>query len=717
MLSTIKEYPWQKVPLIRALLPFVAGITIYFQFPDIPVIWQVSTVLVGFISYSFLVIFHRKTSYSHRYVHGVVFSLAFLCAGYLYCFARQDINQKTHFTKHERKNTMWVVKVSEIPVEKAKTIKVNVRVTLAIKGNKVVPVNGKSIFYFSKDSLAKILTYGDRILVRTHLSRIEGAKNPGQFNYRKFLIAKRIHRQAFVKSGNWQIIDHVQGGITGDLIALRKKILDKIDMLITDKDESAIASALLVGYKEEMSNAVRDSFSSTGAMHVLAVSGLHVGIIFLIFSWLFKPFRRGQYGKFLVMIGLILILWAYAFLTGMSPSVFRACTMFSFVVIGQNLNRVTNIYSSILASLIVLLIIDPFMISQVGFQLSYVAVTGIVAIQPFIYSLWKPRFWLIEKIWAITAVSLAAQISTFPLAIFYFNQFPVYFFISNLVVIPAAMLIIIIGLLWSVPALLFPGVVSELFGFLLKNIIHFLNYSILQIQHFPGGLIREIYLTRAGLFCIYIMILFLVLFILKRQFRFLLLSLLFAVFFLTGHIIWDFQNQKSVRWVSYSIPGHSLTGFYAGKQSVFWGDSSILNDSTTIKYNTWRDLWHHGIKAGSITKVPLDSNFENNFVKIQHNLAQFNNVLIYTPDSKVILDKLPEELQPDFLVLNQRVYIEFDTLDNDWDNRLILDASFPWRRLNFLRKKLDKAGVQYFDLDKNGAVILKRNLSGWVASY
>ena len=205
-----------------------------------------------------------------------------------------------------------------------------------------------------------------------------------------------------------------------------------------------VASALLLGYRENLDKELVKSYASAGAMHVLAVSGLHVGILYLLLTRIFsflKKVKKVKNGKFILTILIVSFLWFYAIMTGLSASVMRATTMFSFIVIGNELlNRKTSIYNTLAVSAIILMIINPFIVYQVGFQLSYVAVVGIVYLQPKLNRLFYSRYKLVRGVWAITCVSLAAQIATFPLSLHYFHQFSTYFFISNLIVIPASSL-------------------------------------------------------------------------------------------------------------------------------------------------------------------------------------------------------------------------------------------------------------------------------------
>ena len=240
--------------------------------------------------------------------------------------------------------------------------------------------------------------------------------------------------------------------------------------------------------KDELDFEVKQAYAAAGAMHVLAVSGLHVGIIFLILNTLLAILDTSKKGRIVKAIILLISLWSYAMITGLSPSVLRAATMFSFVIMGTVLNRSSSIYNTLAASAFFILIINPNLLFEVGFQLSYVAVLGIVYLQPLIYKRIYTRWWLLDKVWAITAVSIAAQIATLPLTLFYFNQFPVYFMLSNLLVIPSAAVILILGILLFIASPI--PFISESIGWVLNKFIEGLNFGIKEIEVLPNSLIE-----------------------------------------------------------------------------------------------------------------------------------------------------------------------------------------------------------------------------------
>ena len=230
-------------------------------------------------------------------------------------------------------------------------------------------------------------------------------------------------------------------------LKLRKSFINIFENQGISGRNFAVVTALVLGMDDYLDNDTRKEFSSAGAIHILCVSGLHVGVIYMVLNALLFFLKRNKYARALRSLILLIGIWFYAMLTGLAPAVLRAATMFSFVIIGTGIKRKAGVFNSLTVSAFILLLFNPFLIYNVGFQLSYAAVIAIVAIQPTIYQIWQPKNKIADNIWGITTVSVAAQLGTAPLGLFYFHQFPNYFIITNLIAIPLATLILYAGFL------------------------------------------------------------------------------------------------------------------------------------------------------------------------------------------------------------------------------------------------------------------------------
>ncbi len=363
------------------------------------------------------------------------------------------------------------------------------------------------------DAAGKVLVYhqsetpllpGQILLINKAPEVIPGPKNPNEFNYKNFLVRKGIFFRQFIGKE----VNIIQSRQSSDfryfLDHLRQKMVVMLEAKIPDPDSRQVALALLLGQKQNLDPAIREAYSETGVMHILAVSGLHVAIIYAIFIFLMKLVRLKKHQTKYYLIGVIGMIWLYAFLTGLSPSVLRAATMFSLITLGQMRDRKPSIYNVLAFSAMLLITANPDVIFDVGFQLSYLAVTGIVLIQPLIVNWWLPSSKLGEYFWQMTTVSIAAQLVTFPLSVYYFHVFPTYFLIANLVVIPISFLIMQVG----VPLMILGWVpfLGEALGWVLSWLVWVQNQVTLLIHLFPAGTINRITIGFPGMILIWVLI-------------------------------------------------------------------------------------------------------------------------------------------------------------------------------------------------------------------
>ena len=273
-------------------------------------------------------------------------------------------------------------------------------------------------------------------ITKTKFKDLINPLNPNQFNYKSYLEKKYIYHQIFTSEPSLLKTKTTNLTLFGIANNIRTHINGKLKLHNFKPDELAIINALLLGQRQDISEEVYTSYTNAGVIHILAISGLHIGLILLILEFIFKPVTRIKHGKLINAILLVSIMWSFAIIAGLSASVTRAVTMFSIVAISKNLERPTNIYNTLAISALIIILFKPMFLFDVGFQLSYLAVFAIVAIDPLLYKLWKTKYWLLDNLWHTLTVTISAQFGIIPLSLFYFHQFPGLFFLSNLVIIP-----------------------------------------------------------------------------------------------------------------------------------------------------------------------------------------------------------------------------------------------------------------------------------------
>ena len=377
-----------------------------------------------------LVIINLKYRYSLALLFGICFNLFFVVLGIMI------------FNRYNKKPVLYsegiyIATVLESPVEKPNSFKSTVEVNEVITSDSAARTNEKIIIYFEKSENTIKLKPGDEVLFNRSPNLVAPKLNPYDFDYQKYLARHKIYRQVYLATENWQQTGNSRFSLICEAEKLRDKLINVYRSQPIDSVEFEILSALTLGYSRELDPETRRVFSSSGAMHVLSVSGLHVAIIFAVINFLFGFLKRNKHGRFIFTASIILVLWFYAFITGLSPSVLRATAMFSVYIIGENIYRKANIYNSLALTAFFLLLINPNSLFDIGFQLSYSALFGIVVIEPKLREHVNVKNRVLRYFVSLITVSVAAQIATFPLTSFYFSQFPTYFWLTNIFIIPA----------------------------------------------------------------------------------------------------------------------------------------------------------------------------------------------------------------------------------------------------------------------------------------
>lgn len=466
------EKTFQNIPFLRITIALAVGIIVGSNFP---VNSNLSLAILA-VTLLLLIIFNKNYKYSYNFLFGLGIHFFFIFLGIL---ATQQFNKKPILIEKGD----FIAVVLETPQEKPNSYKSIIQVEAVYYSDSVISTKELAIAYFAKDDSTTALKAGDVILFNSQPQRIKNNNNPYEFDYKKYLQRKKIYRQVYLPADSW--IKTKQTRKSPLILAeqIRERLLQIYRNQPIDTTEFEILSALTLGYKRELDPETKRIFSASGASHILAVSGLHVGIVFWVITLLFGFLRGKKSGRIFFVLITISILWFYAFITGLSPSVMRASTMFSIFVLGENIQRKSNIYNSLAASAFFLLLINPNNLFDIGFQLSYSAVFGIVFLQPKLERLFIVKRKVVKFFWSLITVSIAAQIATFPITTYYFGQFPTYFWITNSFVIPAVMILIPLGIL-----LLFVSkihVLSNLLALLLNAIIKITYFLLSFIDQLP----------------------------------------------------------------------------------------------------------------------------------------------------------------------------------------------------------------------------------------
>ncbi|TNF30914.1 MAG: ComEC family competence protein [Bacteroidetes bacterium] len=578
---------WNSFPMLRVIFPFILGVVswafiIEWYLPD-PIEVLVAIGSIGFLIATLFFVAKRGRK---PHLFGLLLWPTLYITGGLLAVTVSDHLYPNHLLNEEHEST-FVVRVCEEPRQRTNSTEVMAEV-MSTDG----AAFGKVLFYFAPDSAAQTIRYGQMLLVQSTIELVRPQGNPNEFNYARYLRFHKILHRGFVSSDRWVFLSDGDPDVWRWFYNWRRLLIQKFSEAQIHGQALSVASALILGYRAELDKELMAAYAGAGATHVLAVSGLHVGIVYVVINYLLKFMDRRKYLSILKLLLMIVVLFGYAALTGMSASVFRAATMFAFVAFGKAIGRDTNIYNTLAASAFCLIVFNPMIVMQVGFQLSYAAVLGIVVIQPWLFRMMLVENRLLDWAWSITCVSVAAQIATFPLGLLYFHQFPNFFWVSNLLVIPAAALILYLGLLlftfsWWQPALLF-------FGFLLQTVIDLLNKVVVWIERIPYSVLSGIDISVFETVLIYAIIISVLYSILLQNVRALQLSLAMSLLLAVLQII-EVYEQKHQRFITvYNVRGETVMALFSGSEVTSISSSDFQNDENAKLFNVYHHWWKRG---------------------------------------------------------------------------------------------------------------------------
>lgn len=609
--------------------------------------------------------------------------IAFFLLGILLMYFNESSNHLNHFAKNRSVNNILSMQITEPPKTSDKTIHFTGEV-LAIKQDEFVPSYGKIKVYLERSISSESLEYGDQILLHGRIDTLESIKNPGSFDYAQFLASKGIYHRIYADSASWSTTFKGQGNLFKKLaLQSRSKITQFLAQNQMMPRELAVANALILGDKSLLDPQQKESYSTAGAMHVLAVSGLHVGVILLILQYILSPLRR--WGMFYIAL-LLIGIWSFALLTGFSSSVIRAATMFSLVGIGNVLYRKHNIYHTILTSAFLLLLFDPSLLFDVGFQLSYIAVIGIVYLQPKIYTWLYVKNKYLDKVWQITAVSIAAQIATFPLSAYYFHVFPTYFFITNLFVIPMAVIILYIGI-----ALLFTFWVETLAYWLvqlLQGVIWVMNEAVSWVEQLPFSRIDQIRFYFIDALLLYGLIFFFLAAMKQGKKSLKWIAVTTALLFFGQRMVYDFYRYQQNEWMVMHSRQTPIQTFIDGHHAKWYTDSGLESEFSYIS-------------GGLTTYYGLISNQKEN--EIPH-IFNYKGVKIMNYNQYMSHHFV--EQSPDYIVLSADAFIPYDELEQlNPKTFFIIDGTNSYTYRKTIKGILKSLGFQYHDTSQRGAFL------------
>ena len=697
---------FSEVPFLRLILPFSLGILLGFatqlerDFLIVVFIFLLMAICADLV-------LKISSKFSREWIYGIILQLILFVSGLIVVDLKRSASD---YRDHLNGNDLIIADLVEFPEEKPNTYKAIARVRAVKNQGSWKQTGGRCLIYFRKDDNSVKLIPGDRVVFISGFSEIPFNGNPYEFNYKKYMHRHRVFKQIFLETESWEKIGENKGSpllLAG--VKMQNHLFQKYREYGMKDDVLEVAGALTLGLREKLGDEIKQSYRVSGAVHILAISGLHVGILYVVLFYSLSFLKKTRYGKIVMVLVILCALWFFALLTGLSPSVLRASTMFSFVLIGQSLRRHSNVYNSLAISAFILLFINPSLIFNVGFQLSYCAVLGIVILQPRLHNLMRSRFWLVDKISGLVAVSIAAQLATFPLSLYYFHQFPVYFWLTNIIVIPLTTLILYFGFLFFLFSV--QPLVAGFIGKVQALLISGMNVSVETIRELPLSIIDGINISEAESIILYCIVIFTSLLFIRKKGAFFLpvLGSVFLLLSINLFQLYEVLRQKSA--VLYNINGVTAINFIDGRTSYMVYDSGEKNIENQLNYYTENHMIASGIKKAvmfSLASVSEDRTvFQDNSLFIYKGFISYNNLhfFIYFDSFQSAFND-GKKVNVDYLIYSNPDGMNVSDLKKGIAfNKLIISSMIPEWKARLLKDECDRNNISCYCVRNDGPCI------------
>lgn len=665
-------------------------------------IWVVLA-LCGSMILLFSFLLSIPASFRLRFLPGTGVFLLFTAMGGLLTILKDPRHDTRWFGHRYSAKDALVVALEEPLVEKAKSFKANAAVKYILHKGEPVAAAGTIILYFKKDSpgpgnrhITEKLTYGSEIIISRELQEIRNAGNPGGFDYKRYSLFHGITHQVFLKQDDFEILPGSSTSpVQSAIYASQKKILGILRRNIPGEKELSLAEALLIGYKDDLEQSLVQSYTNTGVVHIIAISGLHLGLIYWLLSLLFKPLKGKKKLRWVAPLLTISGLWVFSLLAGAQPSVLRSAFMFTLIVLGENLNRKSHVYNTMAVSAFLLLCINPFWLWDVGFQLSYAAVLSILLFMRPVYNWFNFENKILDFAWKLNAVTLAAQVLTLPLSIYHFHQFPVLFLLTNFIAVPLSSIILISEILLCTIA--FIPAAASLAGKFTGWCIWLMNTYIERVELIPGSLWDKLQVSITQTILLVLFIAGMGFWLLEKQKKGLVYGLLVLLGFTLSRSVSFIRSNLQRKVIVYNVPQKRAIDLVEGRNYYFAGDTDLLEEGFARNFHLKPSRILFRLRPGDGMPVTAGENM----------FFSFSGKRIMLLSKPLPFQKVSEKIRIDLLVLSKNPKLYLKQLVTTLDIRqIVFDASTPSWKVQYWKRDCDSLHIPWYDVKEKGAFVM-----------
>ncbi len=553
------------------------------------------------------------------------------------------------------------LQLDEQPEWNGKYLRTIASVRYVISDSNIIAATGIVMLNIERDSLSVQLKAGSILFSRSVFLPVKNMGNPGGFDYENYAALKGIFHQAYLHKNDWKLTGYSEPNMFRlAILHMRKFAVEAVDRFFPDNEEAkGVTKALLVGYKGDLDKELQQAYSNTGVIHVVAISGLHLGLVYLILINILSRIP-GLKKKILLQSALCIAgLWIFSFVSGASASVLRSAVMFSFMLTGRALKYKGSIFNALASSAFFLLLYNPYFLWDIGFQLSYLAVIGIVTFQDPLYRLVFVKNPVVRYIWKASSVSISAQFATLPACLFYFHQFPVYFLIANLIVVPLSSAILILG--FAVIGFSWLPALATVTGKLCYYGVCLMNGIVKFIDRLPGATIPAIYFNSFSLLLLSLAVFFLFLSLRKNKPGYLNVSLASIAALLFVHSVVLLSKGLEPKIIFYNLPRQTAVHFIDRRKSLLVADSGVISDpkfQSMIVYPALANLGGGGEKCNrTLHDGKIFEYYNKKIIVVDAGMfipapVDSCDILLLTQNARIDLTEMLHQVKPQLILFD-----------------------------------------------------------------
>lgn len=669
-------------PLTQITLFFVFGI-LFNRYINLEFNAGLIAVVASFLFFSLFFIFNFRSR--NKYLQNAFTAISLLLAfsiGNFSAILHQDTIYSSHYT-HSGANLYDEVSVKVVIVERWKPTAYNERFVAEVYALNNAASSGKILVNFRKNKTTKEIKVGAKLAVHAKIILLQKPLNPNQFDYGSFLKNKSIYGQVYADDASISVFSSVEKNLYYYSALFRDRVISNLKNSGFNPKELAVVNALILGQRQDLDPTVLLNYQYAGAIHILSVSGLHVGFVVIFLNYFLNFLPNTNRFRVFKLLTIILMLWCFALVASFSPSVVRSVTMFSFVAIGMYMRRKTYVFYTFYCSIFLILLFESSFLFDVGFQLSYMALFFIIWLQPEFEKLWKPKNKIVNYFWQILTITFAAQLGTMPLSLYYFHQFQGLFFVTNLLIM--FLITVIMGLGLFLVLVAFWTEIPSFMAKVLEKLIWLLNYIVEQIASFESFIFKDISFSFWMMATLYLAVFALGWFWIKQNFRTIAILLVGILLFQISYIAFDFNSANKEEFIVFQARNSSLILDRKGRELTVFSshvdDIDLRNDRAIQSFNV-----ANGTSVKNIQKVP--------------NLMFYQNKKILVLDSTSVF---VSGLKPSIVVVTQSPKLNFERILNTYKPEIVIaDASNYKNVVERIRKTCRQQKIPFHAVAEKG---------------